>query len=183
MLRGIVARAFTLVMLVGVGTIAGYSSVASAYVYSGHKWPTNNTLYVFNSTMPDSWKTPTYNAAVTWNGAGAHWAFYNDPGASNTWGSANYGQYNGIIGITTVSYSGSTNQSVWSDFNTYYPWSSSGDPNSYDLQSSATHEFGHWLTLYHSTDTTAVMYASLVRGQSKRSLAQDDINGIKYIYP
>jgi len=58
----------------------------------------------------------------------------------------------------------------------------------YDIQSTAAHEFGHWLCLrdlYSTyTDTEKTMYGYIEMGETKkRSLDQDDIDGIKSIYP
>ncbi len=53
-----------------------------------------------------------------------------------------------------------------------------------DVQNTVTHELGHLLGLAHSTDPTAVMYASAPQGQtSKRTLAPDDILCIDTAYP
>ncbi|KAK4798311.1 hypothetical protein SAY86_030637 [Trapa natans] len=52
-----------------------------------------------------------------------------------------------------------------------------------DLESVALHEIGHALGLNHSTDQNAVMYAYIGQGVVKRELQQDDIDGIKSIYP
>jgi hypothetical protein len=45
------------------------------------------------------------------------------------------------------------------------------------------HEFGHGVGLGHSTSTTATMFKDTASGTvSKRSLEQDDKNGIIAIY-
>ena len=51
---------------------------------------------------------------------------------------------------------------------------------SIDLQTVATHEFGHVLGLDHSNDTTAVMYAYYTG--ARRELSADDIDGIRKHY-
>jgi Matrixin len=54
----------------------------------------------------------------------------------------------------------------------------------FDVQNTMTHEAGHTLGLGHSTDLNATMYAFAPGGQtSKRTLGQDDIDGICFIYP
>lgn len=68
--------------------------------------------------------------------------------------------------------------------NTYYPWSTTGDPHAYDLQSCMTHELGHLLGLNDETSKTdSTMYSVTKVGETnKRTLAQDDKNGICVIY-
>lgn len=52
------------------------------------------------------------------------------------------------------------------------------------LLDTVTHEFGHVLGLTHSLDTTATMRPSMAYCTSTmRDLAQDDINGINFLYP
>jgi len=72
-------------------------------------------------------------------------------------------------------------------FNGYnYTWSDSGQAGRMDVQNIATHEFGHNLVLadlydYASRDFTMYGYASA--GETKkRTLADDDKNGIRFIY-
>ncbi len=50
-----------------------------------------------------------------------------------------------------------------------------------DAQSIATHEAGHFLGLGHTSDTSAIMFASY--DGPKRALAQDDLDGVCAIYP
>ncbi|KAK4798432.1 hypothetical protein SAY86_030758 [Trapa natans] len=52
-----------------------------------------------------------------------------------------------------------------------------------DLESVALHEIGHTLGLAHTADQDAVMYAYIGQGDVKRELQQDDINGIRALYP
>jgi hypothetical protein len=67
--------------------------------------------------------------------------------------------------------------------NTRFKWST-GIPATtgrYDLESVILHENGHVAGLGHSSDTSAVMYAYY--SGLRRSLHQDDIDGISFLYP
>ena len=71
-------------------------------------------------------------------------------------------------------------------FNTDFTWSASGSPGTLDLQTIALHELGHSLSLedlYGVVDIPKVMYGAASMGEVKRVLAQDDKNGIAYLYP
>ena len=72
-------------------------------------------------------------------------------------------------------------------FNTSYSWNTDGNPNDVDVQNIATHEHGHSLCLLDLSepgDLDKTMYAYSSEGDTqKRSLAQDDIDGITYLYP
>jgi hypothetical protein len=71
-------------------------------------------------------------------------------------------------------------------FNPKAQFSTSTPPlaNSFDLQSLATHEFGHALGLDHSGIAHAVMFPAGDTGQSQqRTLSSDDIIGISFLYP
>lgn len=55
------------------------------------------------------------------------------------------------------------------------------NPNTIDLITVAAHEFGHALGLDHSNDRGALMFPTYAGPQ--RFLGQDDINGIRALYP
>jgi hypothetical protein len=71
------------------------------------------------------------------------------------------------------------------NINPYYSWANSAQPNCYDLYSIFLHETGHaagLADLYASSDSAAVMYGYASVNSTKRSLAQDDKDGIAAIY-
>jgi hypothetical protein len=68
----------------------------------------------------------------------------------------------------------------------FYAYSASPDPqpNHVDLRNTMTHEVGHFVGLDHTPISEATMYASAAEGETKkRTLEQDDIDGICHIYP
>ena len=94
-----------------------------------------------------------------------------------------------IIAQTTSWYVPSTGELLDTDieFNTNLPLSTTGSPTAYDVQSTAVHELGHWLSLadlYEPADAEKTMYGYIDQGETKkRTLDQDDIDGISYLYP
>ncbi|KAF9613033.1 hypothetical protein IFM89_005467 [Coptis chinensis] len=62
-------------------------------------------------------------------------------------------------------------------------WSTNPTTTEIDLESVAVHEIGHLLGLGHSTIPSAIMFAALVPGQTKRGpLQPDDVQGIRTLY-
>ena len=72
---------------------------------------------------------------------------------------------------------------IW--INDSFDWAADGAlaDNELDLQSALVHEFGHWLILDHTDDSTSVMYPTLAPGATRRQLAPRDAEGIAAIYP
>jgi len=189
---------FTLGGMVLVGTIFVPTDSAEAYSYPGYKRSVNYVRYELNIA---GWASqPIHNAKNTWNGAGSPFLF-------NYLGDSGYPrQYDGH-NIVTRANRGSgwplATAQVWCsggcssghtivetdvEFNDYWPWGAYGEPNLYDLESATVHEFGHWLTLNHSSSWCGTIWqASMCDGMGvgqfyKRTLAGDDSNGINYIY-
>ena len=76
------------------------------------------------------------------------------------------------------------NTEVDINVNTAYPWATTGDPYAYDFQNCFTHELGHLLGLNdENSKSDSTMYSITALGETKkRTLAQDDKNGIGVIY-
>lgn len=68
-------------------------------------------------------------------------------------------------------------------FVSFNPWAGCYFVNKCNLREVATHEAGHALGLNHPSDTDATMYAFAHFDGRCASIRQDDINGIKFIYP
>ncbi len=165
----------------------------SAYGYSigVGKWDPPTAKYSNSNLYPisSSWMSVAANAAATWTNVSScpysmvHDEVYGDT-FSSTIGAYNRGSDSGHLAVT---YYQSNNGAIYRGYtwvNTYYSWSTSGASSSYDLQSCLTHEFGHWAPLGDvSSPTDATMYKTMAKGETKkRSLATDDINGIRAIY-
>ncbi|HEX2065889.1 MAG TPA: matrixin family metalloprotease [Candidatus Thermoplasmatota archaeon] len=92
------------------------------------------------------------------------------------------------IAVTTTWYYRSTGQAVESDgqYNTYYPWSTSGEAGKMDVLNIAVHEVGHTFGLTHPKGTgiaCLTMYAYADYGETqKRTLGDGDILGIEALY-
>src|SRR5439155_17660262 len=69
-------------------------------------------------------------------------------------------------------------------FNPAMDFSTTAEPNKFDIQSVLTHEIGHILGLDHSALVSSVMVPFGVASQlDQRTLAYDDIAGVMEIYP
>ena len=94
----------------------------------------------------------------------------------------------GVLAVNNFWFYSSTGQMIDSDikFNTNYAWGTDGSQSKYDVQNVATHELGHSLSLadlYEPADSEKTMFGYSSAGETKqRTLDQDDINGIIYLY-
>ena len=171
------------------------------YSYGGGKWPGNKLIYKVNANTADcaGEEIAVQEGASAWNKAGANFNF----------------EYGGATGKNSVGRDGE-NSIIWKnyggtdwlarawrwysflnpktilendiEFNDYYLWSAGAScpPGKVDVQSTATHELGHWLMLfdlYGNADSEKTMYGIEGPGETKaRTLETEDIDGIVYIY-
>ena len=95
----------------------------------------------------------------------------------------------GTLAKNSIWYQLSTGKILETDikFNTDYAFKTDGAADAYDVQNIATHELGHSLALadlYESSDSDKTMYGYAAKGETKkRTLTQDDMDGITYLYP
>jgi hypothetical protein len=75
-----------------------------------------------------------------------------------------------------------TNCAAGGECNWGAPFSPTGAPNTFDIQSVATHEFGHAAGLNHSPTGSAVMLCSIPLSTRKRDLTCDEIEALHQLY-
>jgi len=182
-----------------VGLLLVANTTYAAHSVSSNKWATTSTE-VDVSGWPSEWISTLSAAMSEWNNAGANWRFT----AGNTghqFKALNLFELDGSLAFARVcinsdspscAYSYPSNPITDADavVNTYYDWSTTGEPNKYDLQSTITHELGHWLQLndlYGQSDydnrLTMYGYNFGVGNTEKRTLELDDIQAIKQLCP
>ena len=162
------------------------------------KWKTAEAAYFINSSGGPSESVSAIEAGMqTWTDvASSNFSFVYGGTTTNTAHGTSDG-YNivtfGLLEVGTVAenrywYNVPTGRLLDSDirFNTYYSWSTTGTTGTFDVQNVGSHEHGHSLCLmdlYHSADSEKTMYGYVSYGETgKRSLHQDDIDGITYLY-
>ncbi|MCC6345867.1 MAG: S-layer homology domain-containing protein [Nitrospirales bacterium] len=162
------------------------------------KWSSPSAVYSLNpSGAPAGSEEAVTSALGTWSTIPtSSFAFtYGGTTANSSWGVRDnvnllaFGPIN-ETGVLAVNYFWFTTDGRLLDsdikFNTRVPLSTNGSSGGFDLESLALHELGHSLSLadlYGAGDTAKTMYGYLSQGSNKRSLHQDDIDGISHLYP
>jgi hypothetical protein len=195
------AKRFIVVALAGLA-LATVGTHLSAYVYSGHRWPGNSVPFYVNPANRDV----TEDAAIAaLQVAASNWknqstADINVYYAGRTTGTTivNNGkneiffrdESNGGTAAVTYWWYGGDGKLLDSDMKFFdsgfkFFTGQSGCSQGIYIEDLASHEFGHFIGIQHSADTTATMYptVSVWCGQNWRYLAQDDINAVQLVYP
>ncbi|KJU87760.1 matrilysin (metalloproteinase) [Candidatus Magnetobacterium bavaricum] len=163
-----------------------------------HKQP-SVTLYVNTTGGPTGSLEAITAGMQTWNSVSTTSFRYIYAGATTA---ANCGDNDGVnnicfkldntrgaLAVNSVWYDPLTGEIFDDDinFNTKYLYSTDLTPSSYDLQDIVTHELGHCLSLkdlYDPTDSEKTMYGYASKVETKkRTLEQDDMDGITSLYP
>lgn len=170
----------------------------SRFVVQGNRWNRNNLRYGFQNFTPDVSQAAVRTAVAA---AFALWSrvipltFAEVPISQNPeirirFAAGDHGDgnsFDGVGGILAHAFFPPSNGSeIAGDahFDEAETWSVTVPvpATRFDLQTLATHEFGHSLGLDHSTVAGAIMRPSFQAGTSQRFLHQDDIDGIRSIY-
>ncbi len=156
---------------------------AQAFEYQGYHWNGSGCPFSY-ANLPSSWQSAVQASATIWNNVpNANFTFYYSPYSDNFWSTWYIAL--GPVGSATTWVDGNNHIYMCvARFNTWYAWDTNGDPNKFDVQSVALHEFGHWLRLADENDEgdDVVMYGSIAAGEIKRYLHDDDEDGIQFIY-
>ncbi len=182
--------------------LVGFSAHLVAYVIHTEKWGTNQVPFFVNPVNADI----TQDAAIAaLQSAAANWStqttanvklYYagRTTGASLTNNGKNEIFFrNGTSGSTIAAayywYDGSYRMvdadMIFYDAAYKFFTGQSGCASGFYVEDIATHEFGHFIGIYHSADVSATMYPTQSGwcNQSWRFLAQDDINAVVALYP
>ena len=125
---------------------------------------------------------PTGTAAIAFTTVSTDYLRNGAPGTPGT--TYTFTECNNNVTITTTSPSIVFDADI--AFNPRAQFSTSTPPlaNDFDLQSVATHEFGHALGLDHSGIAHAVMFPGGDTGESQqRTLSTDDLIAVAFLYP
>ncbi len=177
--------------------------------YGGYKWADTDLPVKYYINENSSSSTGEGNAirwaAITWENAAAGRFSFEDGGSHTRtvadldngknelmWGSIP--DTPTALAVTYYTYDSLTNILLECDvvFNSSYNWStgSTTPSNSFDVESVALHELGHWLNLRDlygdvgdsEYDVDKVMYGKIGSGAKIRVLHDDDKAGIRWIY-
>ena len=173
--------------------------VSAAYELMDHHWAQSPVPWVYDATGKPAGLSGDHQAiqagASAWGNAGADFSFSGGGSYQSTarpcdlqavpepnvvgWNQ----QSHNVLAIACLRWESSTGeaQSFGIEFSPQWNWTTGLNVN-IDLQSVATHEFGHAAGLGHTDVHAAVMYATYSAGQMKRTLHQDDIDGLVAIY-
>lgn len=180
----------------------GHTPFSVTFGFDGKRWPGTFPIinYSVNPAGVSGRVAAIQAAAMSWNNAGAMFNFVYDGTTDKTvreqdghnvviWEDLR----SGVIGAARI-WSDDDSNIIETDFafSTRYNWNTADTcpPDQMDVQTTAVHEMGHWLFLRdlygdkpgYPQDTEKIMYGFGFRGQIKRTIHEDDRDGIVYIY-
>jgi putative cell wall-binding protein len=164
------------------------------FAYGGFKWSDPHVGFRTNPNCPDTVDEAmmVQAAAETWGPASVFELDYLGPSSSTTFqedGANDMFWSDSILppGVASQAFLwviGEDIVEINTIFNDDYDWGD-GTGGTYDVESVALHEFGHWLNLrdLYGADSHKVMYGWRAEDDAMRSLAPEDAAGVKWVYP
>jgi len=150
------------------------------------KWSVNDVGYNFDDSFINNvpnlsgWQEAVHNAAYAWSSSGAKINYYMTNAPKGYIYADWYNFTNALARAWSDGYIG------WIKFDLAKPWSLEGLQGTYDVQSAAAHEFGHWTSLFdqqEAIDADKTMHIPLAPGTIyKRTLFNTDKMGAKCSY-
>jgi hypothetical protein len=188
---------------------ANGSSFAVLYQWAGDFWPTarlpigvwvnpRNSPYgadlgTFAAQASSAWNVPGSYARFVYRGLTAvDGGNHGDPatpkdGRNTVQWRTTWNYQPEILALTWSSIDTLTleREEVELEINGTRPWTTDpeAEPNKFDLISTMTHEFGHWLRLGHTQRVPSVMSAFASPGERRREISVGDAYGASWIHP
>lgn len=182
------------------------ASLESNYNYSGYHWPNSSipVPYYINTSLPSLWIQTIRQSFQTWEEVSGSFMNYSYQGTTAVVSptphfrdNINLISYSNIDGPNNVlaycaCWCNTTSKIILEsdiviDSSENWSVTPSCPTGFFDLQSAVTHEIGHTLMLndlYDSVNSEQTMYGYMSTNETKkRTLAEGDIAGIRYIYP
>lgn len=181
------------------GTLSSAATLNVPYSLGRAAWTRNVVPFSVSAAAPAAWRSMVNQGALAWNGIadfallasspsfapqrrnGVNEVWWGTPGIPGALASAHMsfvlrdGNLDGFYDLLETDVIFSSAVSNWGD----------GRPGTFDIQSVAVHEFGHWLVLddlYGDSDRHKVMFGRIATGQLRRTPAAEDRAGIIAIY-
>lgn len=161
-------------------------------------WNRTALTYAFDAgtadVAGDDERQSVRNAFITWSAA-APLAFREVPTTQNPdilirWGNANCGDADMAGGVLAhadyppgCGFYGNAIPRPFHFDDQEHAWVIGAAASSYDVETIALHEIGHILGLQHSSTAGAVMFPTVSANSTTRVLTNDDLEGIRRLYP
>ncbi|MDR3148913.1 MAG: matrixin family metalloprotease [Oscillospiraceae bacterium] len=190
-----IKRLLGLLMLMSVLLSLGIPVMVYGYSASGYSIASNTTIeFTMNANFSSLSKAHFLDGVLEWNakagrtknilgrsGSSHHLTQYPQDDGNNYVYRVDMGS-NVYAGNTKRYYIGSYITSADININMYLNWANSAQIGCLDTGSVFWHELGHAAGLSESYANGAVMFYQMPVNTVRRTLAQDDINGIQWIY-